>query len=36
MLVSLWNVDDKATRLLMEKFYAYWLDPTTVRSKATA
>ncbi len=36
VLVSLWNVDDKATRLLMEKFYTYWLDPTTVRSKATA
>ncbi len=36
VLVSLWNVDDKATRLLMEKFYAYWLEPTTVRSKATA
>ena len=36
VLVSLWNVDDQATRLLMEKFYAYWLDPTTVRSKATA
>jgi CHAT domain-containing protein len=36
VLVSLWNVDDKATRLLMEKFYAYWLDPTTVRTKARA
>lgn len=34
VLVSLWNVDDKATRLLMEKFYAYWLDPTVVRTKA--
>ena len=36
VLVSLWNVDDTATRLLMEKFYAYWLDPTVVRTKAQA
>lgn len=36
VLVSLWNVDDKATRLLMEKFYAYWLDPKVARTKARA
>lgn len=36
VLVSLWNVDDRATRLLMEKFYAYWLDPLKPRSKAEA
>ncbi|MEO7520257.1 MAG: CHAT domain-containing tetratricopeptide repeat protein, partial [Gemmatimonas sp.] len=36
VLVSLWNVDDRATRLLMEKFYAYWLDPKQSRTKATA
>ena len=36
VLVSLWNVDDKATRLLMEKFYTYWLDPNVVRTKAQA
>jgi tetratricopeptide (TPR) repeat protein len=26
VLVSLWNVDDRATRMLMEKFYALWGD----------
>ena len=36
VLVSLWNVDDRATRLLMEKFYGYWLDPVKPRSKAEA
>ena len=36
VLVSLWNVDDRATRLLMEKFYGYWLDPIKPRSKAEA
>ena len=24
MIVSLWKVDDQATRALMEKFYEYW------------
>ena len=36
VLVSLWNVDDAATRLLMEHFYRNWLDPVTPRSKAVA
>ncbi len=36
VLVSLWNVDDAATRLLMEHFYRAWLDPVTPRTKAQA
>ena len=36
VLVSLWNVDDAATRLLMEHFYRAWLDPIAPRSKAVA
>ena len=36
VLVSLWNVDDKATRLLMERFYQYWLHPVHPVSKARA
>ena len=36
MLVSLWSVDDEATRLLMERFYRHWLDPIAPRSKVEA
>ncbi len=38
VLVSLWSVDDAATRLLMERFYMYWLDSNgrPVISKAEA
>jgi CHAT domain-containing protein len=27
ILVSLWSVDDKATALLMDRFYTHWLGP---------
>ncbi|AHG93330.1 CHAT domain protein (plasmid) [Gemmatirosa kalamazoonensis] len=38
VLVSLWSVDDRATALLMQRFYAHWLgsDGTPARSKAEA
>ena len=36
VLVSLWNVDDAATRLLMERFYIYWLDPLAHNTKSVA
>jgi tetratricopeptide (TPR) repeat protein len=38
VLVSLWSVDDAATRLLMERFYTHWLDASArpVLSKAEA
>jgi len=36
VLVSLWNVDDAATRVLMERFYAYWLDTAQPHTKAEA
>jgi CHAT domain-containing protein len=38
VLVSLWSVDDRATALLMQRFYAHWLGPDgrPVRSKAEA
>jgi CHAT domain-containing protein len=36
VLVSLWSVDDAATRLLMERFYTHWLDDADHPSKADA
>lgn len=38
VLVSLWSVDDAATRLLMERFYTHWLghDGRPALSKAEA
>ncbi len=36
VLVSLWSVDDRATRLLMEQFYSHWLDDGDRPSKAEA
>ncbi len=38
VLVSLWSVDDAATRLLMERFYTHWLsdDGRPTLSKAEA
>jgi tetratricopeptide (TPR) repeat protein len=34
VLVSLWRVDDRATRLLMDRFYAHWLDEHTTKAEA--
>jgi CHAT domain-containing protein len=38
VLVSLWSVDDRATALLMQRFYAHWLGPDgrPMRSKGEA
>jgi hypothetical protein len=36
VLVSLWNVSDEATRLLMTRFYAHWLDDRDAPSKPEA
>ncbi len=36
VLVSLWNVSDDATALLMRGFYAHWLDDPDHPSKAEA
>jgi CHAT domain-containing protein/tetratricopeptide (TPR) repeat protein len=36
VLVSLWNVSDEATALLMERFYAHWLRDADRPSKAEA
>jgi CHAT domain-containing protein len=36
VLVSLWRVDDRSTALLMERFYAHWLDDPDRPGKAEA
>jgi CHAT domain-containing protein/tetratricopeptide (TPR) repeat protein len=36
VLVSLWSVDDEATRLLMQSFYTHWLAESPRISKAEA
>ena len=34
VLVSLWSVSDDATRMLMDRFYAHWLDDRDKPDKA--
>jgi CHAT domain-containing protein len=36
VLVSLWSVDDKATALLMDRFYTHWLGPDRQPAKSKA
>lgn len=36
VLASLWSVNDEATALLMQRFYEYWLDGASQRTKAQA
>ena len=36
VLVSLWSVDDRATRALMQQFYSHWLDDLDRPRKAEA
>ncbi len=36
VLVSLWSVDDRATALLMDRFYAHWLGDADRPTKAEA
>ena len=36
ILVSLWSVDDKATALLMDRFYTHWLGPDQKPAKSKA
>jgi CHAT domain-containing protein len=36
VIASLWPVDDEATRLLMERFYALYLDEEAPKPAATA
>lgn len=35
LILSLWQVPDRETSLLMEKFYNYWLQGATIRSAFT-
>ena len=36
VIVSLWNVDDRATALLMQRFYVHWLDDADHPTKSRA
>jgi tetratricopeptide (TPR) repeat protein len=36
VLVSLWNVDDRVTGMMMERFYTHWLKDSDQPSKAEA